>query len=160
VLSNSYGISILSWSLPTDHSASLRLLLQLKLWPFRLVFSLCELGKAGNSYGIPSLQVKSFSVTLTAVPSLETLSPLQPLPARISPSTQFPAYPMQPHHHVDVLIIKTYIVPAVRFGTEVWFPRTPEENLELHAWIAYWWMHSECRIARHSQVTPYVLFSA
>jgi hypothetical protein len=96
VLTNTYGISIMSWSLPTDHFGSRRLLLQLKRWPFRLVFSLSELGKAGKSYSIPSLQVKSFSVTLTAVPSLEPLSPLPPFPARISPSTQLPAYPMQP----------------------------------------------------------------
>jgi hypothetical protein len=35
-----------------------------------------------------------------------------------------------PRLNVDVklLIIKTYIVPAMQFGMEVWFPRFPEEK--------------------------------
>jgi hypothetical protein len=35
-----------------------------------------------------------------------------------------------PHCNVDVkiLITETYIVPAMRLGTEVWFPRTPKEK--------------------------------
>jgi hypothetical protein len=30
---------------------------------------------------------------------------------------------------VELLIIKTCVVPAMRFGMEVWFPRFPEEKL-------------------------------